>query len=212
MRKLILAIACGSVASVGALIACVSDTPGGTGGVGQPCNSNGTCQTGLTCASNLCVMIDGSTAADTSTGMDTGTADSPSPTDGSDAGADSPIPDCGALTTNGDQCGLGKFYCYYSGFNCITDQNMCLTASEILQCATTADCPGNMPSCCVPAIFGPGCAATVTVNPMRALCQNLGCDGGTVLCSKESECPPNTHCVESNVDTGSGTLRLGACR
>jgi hypothetical protein len=74
---------------------CGSSSGGGQGGERQGCYPNGTCNAGLTCASGLCVNLDGSVP-----NLDGGSSDADAAPPGTDASADvgTPPPDGASLS------------------------------------------------------------------------------------------------------------------
>ncbi len=92
-----------SVAPIVVVFSC----SGGQGGEGQPCYGNGTCDNGLTCASNLCVRLDGGTdaAPTVDAAQDVMTPDTGSIPEAGEAGDAQAVSEGGDASDAAAQCG-----------------------------------------------------------------------------------------------------------
>jgi len=172
------------------------------GGLDQPCYQNGTCDTPLTCASNVCVNL-------TDGGSDSSSGDASDAA--SDAGSDAP-PSCPGtyqdLKEAGGSCASQTCIDVSGSPVDIICGNPCTTPYQYqIVCGDTADCTGSDHYCCLSP-------TTVTVSstcPFTVDYYPAGVDGGVpgvpAFCNMTA-CPGMQLCV-SNSECGTGHCDKG---
>lgn len=220
------------VACVVVLGAClgedVSATSDATGGEGGRCRDDGTCDPGLSCASGLCVRLDGgANGADGSTAGSTDGGATPGP-DGGAAEPDGAAPTCGppvasAITCGPKACLAGESCCSAGpnnprGLECVSDPTMsyqgCTAVNDApVKCLGTCDvatgtvCCGTFASAPVPADGGCGYTSMVlSSSQCIPSCGNL-----THLCQSDADCK-DRKCVRLTMTTVSQTVVWGICQ
>lgn len=212
-------------------MACVGDDPttpsasdaGGPGSLDNACFGNGTCNSGLSCVSNVCVDLDGALGNDSS-------ADASKQTDSGfvcDAGTiftDSqhipcPAPDvvCNA-NDGGIQC------CAQStGAMCETSGTSCSASSgAVIRCVLPSQCNSAKSVCCIAAL-NPATSFVDDTCPRTATIDQGSCEPSSVPCSTgerqacviDADCPSGSKCHPYQTTYNDNTLEhplvIGLC-
>jgi hypothetical protein len=183
-------------------MACVGDEPstaigndeaGGPGSLDNACFGNGTCNSGLSCVSDVCVDLDGAIG-----GGDSSTTECDAGVPFSDP-AHLPCPhpaDVCSANDGGIQCCAqpGSPICQVSGTSCNQ------TSGAVIKCILPTHCNAATSLCCVAALnstadfFDDTCPRTANIN--QGTCEPFCATGERATCITNSDCAsiPGTSC------------------
>lgn len=205
------------------LVACSSSSYAEQNGTESgPCYPNGTCNEGLTCASNRCVRVDGGvTDAGPTDGSSSNAANDAAPNDAStrdafakfDASACYPPTTAPKIECGNAPCGTGDKCCAGSTSACTVINSACANGSKPIACLTSSQCT-DAEVCCAQGdvVFGQDCPVLVN-NVLQTTCK-ASCGIGEVrLCSgfASDTCGQGT-CIAGTLEgSPGGNSSVGVC-
>jgi hypothetical protein len=215
---IVISTSCSSSYVSGAVDDAGPDATPAAGSEGGACYPNDTCNAGLTCASHLCVRVDG--------GAGNG-ADASSITDGSGVTTKDASPSDGGSGDGSVGCAptdttkLLEYTCTNSDPLCIATTGIpsavcagvCNGADISALCLGNGACSTSLPICCANNVMlQPGATCPLVIQAIASTQCVGSCLGAITVCERDTQCPSGQQCFLAEIPTPQQPFFVGLCQ